>query len=187
MNTAELGVSKCSGLLRSKEPILAWVSGYMCSRKEVSRWGSILRFADHRDNNRVKNQNHALRESRVGVPPGHWCAGRDTESHLPVFPEKSSWRRAPKNIKQLDPKINQIPNLGCMEEISLIHQPRATGPAPRRECACWINWNWVTDIINLMCLNGFPYSKHAEWGWPRMKCLPESGKWITRVLYNKTL
>jgi hypothetical protein len=34
-----------------------------------------------------------------------------------------------------------------------------------QQCAHWINWNWVTDIINLMCLNDFPYSKHVEWKW----------------------
>lgn len=84
-----------------------------------------------RGNDRARTQ--GIRGGRTPRPSvcrwGH-------RSRSPVFSEEGSWEESSlENKRMLGPKLSQIPDLGCLEEMSSsTRQPAATGPAPRREC-----------------------------------------------------
>lgn len=181
-----LGFSECSGLLRPKsqfEPEFYQVFVEEGFPGERAFWDLQTR----------RKVTIGLQTETVGSGNQRWQAPRPSvcswghRPYSPVFSEEGGWAgELLRKLKRLGPQTRQRPDLE-MPGRNLFNTPTGSyRPGPGGENAYWINWNWVTDIINLMCLNDFPYSKHAEWGWPRNKVSAwEWKKWIPCVLYNE--
>lgn len=98
ISSAELGSKPCyfqkrgfserSGLLRFKQPILAWVSWLHNWQKRRMEEGKHPKTSKSwRGNPRAEHQ-------RDGWPPKSSVGHRDIESHFRVFPEESHWEQS---------------------------------------------------------------------------------------------